>query len=66
VLKLHHNLVRKVWQRAGLQPHRFERSMQPDDPDFEPKSADVIGLYVSPPDHATVFAVRENADPGAR
>src|SRR6185369_425759 len=23
VLKIHHNLVAKAWQRAGLQPHRF-------------------------------------------
>jgi predicted transcriptional regulator len=33
--------------------------MQSDDPDFEPKAADVIGLYVNPPDHAAVFAVDE-------
>src|SRR5437763_4793000 len=59
VLKIHHNLVAKAWQRAGLQPHRFERSMQSDDPDFEPKAADVIGLYVNPPDHAAVLAVDE-------
>src|SRR5918995_1676722 len=59
VLKIHHNLARKAWQRAGLQPHRFERYMQSDDPDFERKAADVIGLYVNPPDHAAVFAVDE-------
>src|SRR5881296_1478603 len=59
VLKIHHNLVAKAWQRAGLQPHRFERYMRSDDPDFEPKAADVIGLYVNPPDHAAVFAVDE-------
>src|SRR6201988_3262184 len=59
VLKIHHNLVAKAWQRAGLQPHRFERYMQSDDPDFETKAADVIGLYVHPPDHAAVFAVDE-------
>src|SRR5712691_6909057 len=50
VLKIHHNLVAKAWRRAGLQPHRFERYMESDDPDFEPKAADVIGLYVNPPD----------------
>ena len=33
--------------------------MQSDDPDFEPKAADVIGLYVNPPYHAAVFAVDE-------
>jgi hypothetical protein len=59
LLKIHHNLVAKGWQRVGLQPHRFELYMQSDDPDFEPKSADVIGLYVNPPDHAAVFAVDE-------
>src|SRR5947208_2182903 len=59
VLKIHHNLVAKAWQRAGLQPHRFERYMQSDDPDFERKAADVIGLYLNPPQHAAVFAVDE-------
>ena len=29
--------------------------MQSDDPDFETKAADVIGLYVNPPDHAGVL-----------
>src|ERR1700738_2591935 len=58
-LKIHHNLAGKAWRRAGLQPHRFERYMQSDDPDFETKAADVIGLYVNPPDHAAVFAVDE-------
>lgn len=59
LLKIHHNLVAKAWRRARLQPHRFERYMQSDDPDFEAKAADVIGLYVNPPDHAAVFAVDE-------
>jgi transposase len=59
LLKIHHNLVGKAWRRAGLQPHRFERYMASDDPDFETKAADVIGLYVNPPDHAAVFAVDE-------
>ena len=59
LLKIHHNLVAKAWQRAGLQPHRFARYMESDDPEFEAKAADVIGLYVNPPHHAAVFAVDE-------
>src|SRR5262252_9000920 len=59
LLRIHHNLVAKAWRRARLQPHRFERYMHSDDPNFEPKAADVIGLYVHPPDHAAVFAVDE-------
>src|SRR6266446_2022311 len=51
--------VHRVWQEAGLQPHRFERYMLSDDPDFEQKAADVIGLYLNPPQHAAVFAADE-------
>ncbi len=50
-------LVARVWRRAGLQPHRFERYMLSDDPDFERKAADVLGLYLHPPRHAAVFSV---------
>jgi len=28
------------------------------DPDFESKAADIIGLYMNPPQHAAVFCVR--------
>ena len=47
VLKIHHNHVQTAWTRARMQPHRFERYMQSDDPDFEPKATDVIGLYLN-------------------
>jgi hypothetical protein len=52
-------MVARVWQRAGLKPHRIERYMASDDPDFELKAADIIGLYVKPPQHAAVFCVDE-------
>ena len=51
--------VERVWRRAGLKPHRLERYMLSDDPDFETKAADVIGLYMNPPRHAVVFCVDE-------
>jgi len=59
VLGVSHVLVARVWRRAGLQPHRLERYMLSDDPQFEEKAADVIGLYLNPPQHAVVFAVDE-------
>jgi len=59
VLGISHVLVLRVWRRAGLQPHRFERYMASDDPDFEQKAADVLGLYLKPPQHAVVFAADE-------
>src|ERR1700737_1054691 len=58
-LGVSHMMVARVWRRAGLKPHRLERYMASDDPDFELKAADVIGLYVNPPQHAAVFCVDE-------
>lgn len=51
--------VHRVWRRAGLKPHRLERYLTSDDPDFERKAADVIGLYLTPPTNAVVFSVDE-------
>lgn len=54
-----HTFVQRAWQRAGLQPHRLERYMRSTDPDFETKAAEVIGLYLAPPQHAVVFCLDE-------
>jgi transposase len=54
-----HTLVARVWRRAGLQPHRLERYVRSTDPAFEDKAADIIGLYLNPPQHAAVFCVDE-------
>jgi transposase len=59
LLGISHMLVTRIWRRAGYQPHRFERYMVSDDPQFEAKAADVIGLYLNPPRHALVLAVDE-------
>ena len=59
VLGIDHMTVHRVWQRAGLQPHRLEHYVASSDPDFEQKAADVIGLYLTPPAHAVVFCVDE-------
>jgi transposase len=56
-----HVTVHRVWQRAGLQPHRLERYVTSDDPEFETKAADVIGLYLKPPANAVVFSVDEKS-----
>jgi transposase len=56
-----HGTVHRVWQRAGLKPHRLERYVTSDDPDFETKAADVIGLYLRPPANAVVFSVDEKS-----
>jgi hypothetical protein len=35
--------------------------MASNDPDFERKAADIIGLYLNPPQHAAVFCVDEKS-----
>lgn len=58
-LGVSHMMVARIWAKHGLKPHRLERYMASDDPDFETKAADVIGLYLNPPAHAAVFCVDE-------
>jgi transposase len=58
-LGISHMMVARVWARHGLAPHRLERYMASDDPEFERKAADILGLYLHPPQHAAVFCVDE-------
>jgi transposase len=51
--------VQRVLTQAKLRPHRLDRYMASDDPEFERKAADIIGLYLNPPQHAAVFCVDE-------
>ena len=53
--------VARLWRRYGLQPHRLRHHMVSDDPHFEEKAADIIGLYLHPPAHAAVFCVDEKS-----
>jgi transposase len=61
VLGIDHLSVLKTWREAGLQPHRLERYLRSTDPAFEDKAADIIGLYLDPPQHAAVFCVDEKS-----
>src|SRR4029079_16097794 len=60
-LGISHNRVHRTWRRIGLQPHRVRRYMTSDDPQFEKKAADIIGLYLKPPPNAAVFCVDEKS-----
>ena len=54
-----HMTVARVWAKHGIKPHRLEGYLASNDPDFEAKAADVIGLYLNPPQNAVVFSVDE-------
>lgn len=60
-LKIPHMAVQRAWVRAGVKPHRMERYMASNDPNFEAKAADIIGLYLKPPQHAAVFCLDEKS-----
>jgi len=43
VMKVSKNLIARIWQEADLKPHRLERYMASNDPQFEEKAAAIIG-----------------------
>ena len=53
--------VQRVLAQASLRPHRLDRYMASNDPEFETKAADIIGLYMNPPQHAAIFCVNEKS-----
>src|SRR5579863_5453314 len=59
VLGLSKSTVQRVLAQARLKPYRLDRYMASNDPRFEEKAADIIGLYMNPPQHAAVFCVDE-------
>lgn len=58
---LSHTSVQRIWNEAGLKPHLVKRFKVSNDPDFEAKVTDVVGLYMNPPDRALVLCVDEKS-----
>jgi transposase len=59
VLGTTHSFVHRVWQSVGLKPHLEKTFKVSNDPHFEEKLCDVVGLYLNPPENAVVFCVDE-------
>ncbi len=53
--------MHRIWQEAGLAPHRYRRFKLSNDPAFAAKVEDVIGLYVAAPKHAIVLSLDEKS-----
>jgi transposase len=53
--------VGRIWREAGLKPHRIGTFKVSNDPQFEEKVVDVVGLYMNPPDKAMVLCVDEKS-----
>jgi len=53
--------VQRIWDARGLKPHRVETFKLSNDPEFEDKLVDVVGLYLNPPTKAVVLCLDEKS-----
>ncbi len=53
--------VGRIWREHGLKPHLVETFKLSNDPQFVEKLKDIVGLYVSPPEHAVVLSCDEKS-----
>ncbi|HBO46022.1 MAG TPA: IS630 family transposase [Planctomycetaceae bacterium] len=51
--------VQRIWAAHGLKPHLTRTFKLSNDPHFEEKLVDVVGLYLDPPEHALVLCADE-------
>jgi hypothetical protein len=49
--------VGRIWAEAGLNPHLTKSFKVSNDPMFEEKVADIVGLYLDPPERAVVLCL---------
>lgn len=53
--------VGRIWADAGLKPHLTKQFKVSNDPAFEEKVTDIVGLYLDPPERAVVLCVDEKS-----
>lgn len=53
--------VGRIWADAGLKPHIVKGFKVSNDPLFEEKVTEIVGLYLDPPDRAVVLCVDEKS-----
>lgn len=51
--------VQRIWKARNLRPWQVDTFKLSNDPDFEAKLVDVVGLYLDPPERAMVFSFDE-------
>src|SRR5215470_2688615 len=56
-----HSTVQRIWSKNGLKPHVVKTFKLSNDPKFEEKFWDVIGLYLDPPAKALVLCCDEKS-----
>jgi transposase len=58
---LSYSSVQRIWHAHGLKPHLVKTFKLSRDKNFAAKVADVVGLYLNPPDKALVLCVDEKS-----
>lgn len=53
--------VGRIWLEAGLKPHLKRGFKVSNDPLFEEKVTDIVGLYLDPPERTVVLSVGEKS-----
>ena len=53
--------VQRIWSGRGLKPHLVKTFNLSNDPAFEEKLIDVVGLYLNPPEKAVVLCLDEKS-----
>ena len=53
--------IQRIWKKQGLKPHRVKKFKVSRDPKFAEKLEDIVGLYMSPPEHALVLCCDEKS-----
>jgi len=56
-----HSMVHRVWEANHLKPHLTKTFKLSNDKRFVEKLTDVVGLYLSPPEHALVLSCDEKS-----
>lgn len=54
-------MVQRIWSSRGIKPHLVRTFKLSNDPRFEEKLVDVVGLYLDPPKRAVVLCVDEKS-----
>jgi transposase len=59
VLGISKSHVQRLLKELDLKPHQVQEWLTSNDPDFEAKQAEIVGLYLNPPENALVISVDE-------
>jgi transposase len=59
IFAISHTAVSTILKRYGIKPHLVKKFQFSTDKEFDSKLADIVGLYLDPPENSIVFCVDE-------